>query len=126
MRATAVLLLAAPLLLAACAGPAREAAESQARLAGYVGMSETALVHELGAPRLRTVSGDHTRLAYVSDYSQWVSGSPFDPDPPELLGLQYHSVPPRHMIWFCETTFDIVGGKVAAAHQRGNYCSGAA
>jgi hypothetical protein len=30
------------------------------------------------------------------------------------------------MIWFCETTFDIVGGKVAAAHQRGNYCGGAA
>ncbi len=126
MRMTAAMLVAAPLLLAACASPAQQAAERQARLAGYVGMSETALVHSLGAPTDRKVSGEHTRLAYFKDYSEWVSGSPFDQDPPELVGLDYHSIPPRLLIWSCETTFDVVGGKVAAARQSGNYCGGAA
>jgi hypothetical protein len=125
MRVTA-LLLAAPLLLAACAGPAQLAAERQARLAGYVGMSEAALVYTLGPPADQTVSGDHVRLVYVKDYSEWVSASPFDQDPPELVGLDYHSVPPRLLTWSCETTFDLIGDRVTAAHQRGNYCGGAA
>jgi hypothetical protein len=126
MRVTAAMLLAAPLLLTACASPAQLAAERQARLAGYVGMSETALVHMLGAPADRKVNGDHTTLAYLKDYSEWMQASPFDQDPPELLGLDYNGLPPHLLVWSCETIFDIVGGKVAAAHQRGNYCGGAA
>lgn len=126
MRVVAAILLAALPLLAACASPAQLAAEREAHLAGYVGMSELALVRSLGTPTYRKISGDHTRLGYFTDYSEWVSGSPFDQNPPELLGLEYHSVPPRHLIWSCETIFDIVGGKVATAQQHGNYCGGAA
>lgn len=125
MRAIAAV-LAAPLLLAACAGPARDAAQRQARLDGYVGMSEAALTHQLGPPRSRQVSGDHTKLVYFRDYSEWVSGSPFDLDPPELLGLQYHAIAPVHLKWTCETSFDLAAGRVTAAHQHGTYCGGAA
>lgn len=126
MRNFVPVVLAVPLLLAACASPGQQAAERQARLARYVGMSEQALIAELGPPRQRQVRGDHESLAWVSDYSQWVAGSPFDPNPPELLGLQYHAIPPVHMVWYCETSFDIVAGKVSAARQRGNYCGGSA
>lgn len=126
MRVIAAMLLATPLLLAACASPDQLAAQREARLEGYVGISETALVRMLGTPVDRQVSGEHTTLAYFKDYSEWVQASPFNQDPPELLGLDYNGLPPRLLTWSCETTFDIVAGKVAAAHQRGNYCGGAA
>lgn len=126
MTARIAMMLAIPLLLAACASPAEIAAQRQARLDAYVGMSETALVHQLGPPASRQGEGAQSKLVYFTDYSQWWPGSPFDDEPPQLLGLQYHSIPPRLFIWSCETTFDIAAGKVVAAHQRGNYCGGAA
>ena len=126
MRVTAMLPVAAALLLAACASTAQQAAERQARLAGYVGMSEPALLHKFGAPADRRASGDHVTLVYLKQYREWVQASPFNQDPPELLGLDYNGLQPRLLVWSCRTTFDLVGGKVTAAYQRGTYCSGVA
>lgn len=112
----------AMLLLAGCAmsgGPG-----ASARLARYVGMSEAQLVGQLGAPAARSEQGGHLVLAYRHSYSEWVQASPFDQDPPELKGLDYNGLPPRLLTWGCETRFDIVGGRVAAARQQGNYCGG--
>ncbi|MBN8892849.1 MAG: hypothetical protein ABS99_10650 [Acetobacteraceae bacterium SCN 69-10] len=117
-----MMLLAAPLLLAACATSG--AAEANARLAAYVGMSEADLVRSVGAPTSTSASGEHKYLAYNRTKSEWEQASPFNRNPPQLLGLDYNGLPPRLLVWSCETTFDIVGGKVAGASQRGNYCAG--
>mgnify|MGYP001554869517 CR=1 FL=1 len=126
MRPLAAVLLTAPLLLAACASPAQLAAQRQARLAGYDGMSEAELVHTLGPPASETRAGDHTVMVYQHQYREWVQASPFNGTPPELLGLDYNGLPPILRVWSCDTTFELVGGKVAAAQQRGNYCGGTA
>jgi hypothetical protein len=109
-------------LLAGCAGPTP--AELDARLSGYVGLSEAQLVGRLGVPTARDTAGDHTTLAYSRGYQEWVQASPFNQDPPELLGLDYNGMPPRLLTWSCETRFSLVAGRVTAAHQQGNYCGG--
>lgn len=115
-------LLALVLLFAGCA--MQPAVTPEARLARYVGMTEAELVQRHGPPAAREQVGGHQVLVYRSGYSEWVQASPFDQDPPELKGLDYNGLPPRLLTWSCETRFDMEGGRVAAAHQRGNYCGG--
>lgn len=121
MRIPMAAVLAMGLVLSACAN--QGAAIRQARVVHYLGMSETDLLRERGAPTRTIESAGHRFLAYDRKLEEYV--------PPARLasasmfgfarGFGY-VYPARVITWACETTFEIVDGKVIAMTERGNYC----
>jgi len=121
-RPLLALLLAVPLLLAGCADYGR--AEREARMAAFVGVSETDLIRQLGVPTRTVDSGGHRFLAYVKSQVELVPATPFYGfGPGGFYPWGYGGGFPAHAVeWRCETTFELVDGKVFAWSQRGNYC----
>lgn len=120
MRAVPLVMLMPLLLMAGCAGtsaPAREA-----RFAAMVGDTEAELVQALGPPSFVDQAHRQRVLVWRRDYQEWVQASPFNQDPPELLGLDYNGMPPRLLRWSCQRQFTMVDGKAAAYRQSGNDC----
>lgn len=115
MRRSALLVLL--LLLSGCVvGPSRQQVLSQ-----YVGADEATLVQALGVPSRTFAAGDVKFLAYDERRTQVV------PPPPGPFGFGYgygwySPFPPTVVQYVCETTFEVVQGRVRSFTLRGNAC----
>ena len=103
-------------LLAGCASHALE--QRQAYLQTLVGRSEADVVRALGVPTrtfeaggVRFLAYDQSRLQVIPGYAPWGWG----------WGWGY-ATPPEVYQLTCETTFEILQGKVASFTLRGNAC----
>jgi hypothetical protein len=104
--------------LSACAvGPSR-----RELLAPLIGVSETELVSRMGVPN-RTYDVDGVKfLAYVERREEVIPGvAPFPAWGPWYYGY-YGGLPPEVILRRCETTFELVGGRVRTFTLRGNAC----
>lgn len=107
-------------LLAACT----PAFDRPAFLAGFVGQPDTEVVRRLGVPSRTYEAGGHQFLAYAEHRSEVLSTGTsfggfggfgfFGPS----LGFSSSEVIDRG----CETTFEVVSGRVATWSLRGNAC----
>lgn len=106
------------LVVAACADPAA-IARHQARLNAHIGQTETDLVRELGVPTRSFEADGHRFLSYVATHLDiWPGG------PVYRFGRFGYGggFPPQIVQWRCDTTFELMGGRVIAWKQRGNNC----
>jgi hypothetical protein len=121
MRPIFALILALPLL----GGCVDQLAARQAELAPLVGRSEADLVRQLGVPSRSFEAEGHRFLAYSERRVDIVPGfAPFY-GPPGFYGGVYagsFAFGPEVVERGCETTFEIVEGKVASFSLRGNAC----
>jgi hypothetical protein len=117
MRRCLILLL----LLSGCANLAEMRAERDAQLASFIGQSEADLVRALGVPSRQFDADGHRFLAYVERRVELVPGSiPFRP---YRFGYGYGpGFPPQAIERSCETTFEVVTGKVLSYAIRGDAC----
>ena len=117
MRRAGLLLLLA--LLPACAvRPTR-----QQLLAPLVGVSETELVQRMGVPNRSFESGGIKFLAYDERrFDVLPRVGPFPGWGPWPYGYYSYGLPPEVLERSCETTFEIVGGRVRSFSLRGNDC----
>lgn len=115
------LVLITLLLLACCSNrPQREAV-----LNGMIGMPEADLVRQWGVPSRTLETGGRRFLAYREERTSLVGGGP-------AFGAGYWGWPggwrwsgawPASVVeWVCETTFEVVDGRIATWSLRGNAC----
>jgi hypothetical protein len=121
MRRFAVV-LAIPLgCLSGCAtGPSPSRV---ATLNSFIGKPEDALLRSFGVPNASYTTGDRTFLAFDEGGSSVIAGMP---PPFNWYGWPwygYAAIPPVLIENGCETSFEIVAGKVASWTLRGNDCS---
>ena len=104
------------LLLAGCVvGPTRAQVMAQ-----YVGADEATLVQALGVPSRTFTTGDVKFLAYDERRTAIL---PPPPGPFWGWGYGWYSPFPASVVQYsCETTFEIVGGRVRTFNLRGNDC----
>ena len=117
-RSLVALLVGTMVATAACTpspSPQRVAA-----MQALVGRSETDLVHVMGVPTRSFEAEGHLYLAYDQRRLVLLSPAPG----PGWWGPPYvwQSAPSYAYETGCETTFDVVGGKVAAFSLRGPDC----
>ncbi len=129
-----------PLVAVLALGGCATEAQINAQLARHLGESETDLVREMGVPTRHLDSGGHRFLAYVEGYQEIY--------PPPDAGWGYPgwgggwggggfggwgwggwagpwggwAGPSDVVSYGCETTFEIVGGRVASFARHGNGC----
>ncbi len=133
MKRTTILLAATALLLSACASHSLE--RRQALLAPLVGQSEADLVRQLGVPSRTLETDGHRFLAYTERRAEVIpaaSGFVGAPFPFRGFGgfggfggfddFEGTSFPPALIQHVCETTFEIVAGRVAGFSLRGDDC----
>ncbi len=127
MKRTAILLAAAALLLSGCASHSLE--RRQALLAPLVGQSEADLVRQVGVPSRTLETDGHRFLAYTERRAEVIpaaSGFVGAPFPFRGFGgfddFEGTSFPPALIQHVCETTFEIVAGRVAGFSLRGDDC----
>ncbi len=113
-------------LLAGCAsglaGCANGLAEREAFLRTLVGMNEADLVRTLGVPTRTAEAEGHRFLAYRESRVDIVPGAPMG-FWAWHGGLAYGGgLPPEVVQRTCETTFEVVDGRVAGCTLRGNAC----
>ena len=118
-----VLPLVGILALTACAGgPDRSAV-----LNGLVGQDEAVVVGTLGVPSRVLETGGHRFLAYDEEHSSQIvggagffgaAGSPYGSG----FGLGFAAIPAEIVRYGCETTLDVVGGRLVKWVRRGNAC----
>ncbi len=109
------------LLLTGCASFGDARAEREAQLTGFIGQSEADLVRTLGVPSRQFEADGHRFLAYVDRRVELVPGSMLWR--PYRYGFGYGPVfPPQAIEQSCETTFEVVGGKVTSFALRGRGC----
>ena len=107
-------------ILVLLAGCADLLAQRRAFLDTLVGKSEEEVVRTLGVPTRSVDSNGHRFLAYTESRVDIV---PTGPVMPWGWGWQYGGgFPPQVVQRVCETTFEIVGGRVASYTLRGNAC----
>jgi hypothetical protein len=115
------LLVAAVLLVVG--GCADALAERQAYLNTLVGRTEEDLVHTIGVPSRAFEVDGHRFLAYTESRVDIVPGPSLSPSPWAWNGWAYGGGwPPQVVQLVCETTFEIVAGRVASYTLRGNAC----
>jgi len=106
--------------LAACAMPNR-LAEREAMLGSFIGQSEADVVRDLGVPSRVFEADGHRFLAYLERRVEYVPG--YTPFRPYRYGFGYGpGFPPDIIQRSCETTFEVVNGKVFSFALRGNAC----
>jgi hypothetical protein len=115
MRGTALLLLDG--LLGGCAN---QLAERQAYLNQFIGQPESAVVQAMGVPSRSFATAGVTYLAYNEHRIDFVPGTPLYA--PFYLGGYGGGFPPQIVQMDCETTFQVVDGKITAYTLRGNAC----
>ena len=121
MRRFWILLMALP-LLAACVSLADLRAEREAQLGSFIGQAEADLVRAFGVPSRQFESDGRRFLAYIERRVDFVPG--YMPFSPYRYGFGYGpGLPPQAIERSCETTFEIVAGKVFGYSFRGNACS---
>ena len=121
MKTTVVIAL---LGLAACSGGFDRAAY----LNTLVGQDETALVRQLGVPSRVFDTPGHHFLAYRQQRVDYIPGGPFfGGGYGRGFGYGYGGLgfgfPPEIVERQCETTFDVVGGRVQSWALRGDACN---
>ena len=118
------IVLAAALLLAGCSTQPRR----EAYLNTLVGVSDTELVHQLGVPSRTVETPGHKFLAYreehISSFGGGI-GSPFLYGGGLYgVGFGYFGGFPQDVVQYvCDTTFDVVDGRVTNWSLRGNGCT---
>jgi hypothetical protein len=112
-------ILVALLLLSACADGL---AARKASLAPLVGQSEADLVRALGVPTRSFESGGHRFLEYEARDVSIIPGLPGHGFGPWGSWGYYGAMPPQVVERVCDTTFDLVNGRVASFTLRGNAC----
>lgn len=115
MRCAALLPLVA--LLGACTN---QLAQRQAYLNQFVGQPEAALVQAMGVPSRSFETGGVTYLAYSEQRTSFLPGAPSYA--PFYFGGYGGAFPPQIVQLDCETTFQIVDGKITTYTLRGNAC----
>jgi hypothetical protein len=126
-RPIVVVLLGMLALMPVLAGCAYDPAARAARLQPFIGQPVAVLVASLGVPS-RTYEVDGIQfLAYTErrvDYLPGVPGYapgfgwPYGP----YGGYVYGGLPPQVVEYICETTFQVVQGRVQSFTLRGNAC----
>ena len=114
------------LLLALSAAACSTGVDRRAYLNTLVGAPEAEVVRQLGVPSRSFSSGGHTYLAYTEARDTYYGGGPF------LFGgfgggyygpgFGYTAFAPTVVQRVCETTFDVVDGRVVTWSLRGNAC----
>lgn len=115
--------LALCLLLAACA----PGIDRRAYLNTLVGQPEIDAVRQLGVPGRTYDTNGHRFLAYIDQRTTYVAGGPFlfggyYGGPFGRPGFGYAAFPQESVVRACETTLEIVDGRVANWSLRGNGC----
>lgn len=113
MRHFALLLVAAAALAGCATGPSR-----QEFLASLVGRPESDAIRALGVPTQVVEANGHRFLGYQDSGVGYVPTAPFGPFG---YGFGYYPVGVP-VVRTCETTLEIVGGRVASWTLRGNAC----
>lgn len=121
------------LLLTALAISACSTAPDRATvLNGLIGQDETAAVHALGVPSRTYDTPGHHFLAYAEDNLDYIPGGPFfggygfGPGYGYGFGgLGFSTFPDVVIDRRCETTLDVVAGRVQSWSLRGNACGSA-
>jgi hypothetical protein len=113
--------LVAGLLVPLLAGCADRLAERRAYLATLVGTSEADLVRTLGVPTRTVEAEGHRFLAYTESREELIPGGPMGPWG-WRGGWAYGGVPAEVVQRVCETTFEVIDGRVRGFTLRGNAC----
>jgi hypothetical protein len=115
-------LLAAAIVLALLAGCANNTLQQRiAYLNQFVGVSEQDLVRVLGVPTRSFETGGHLFLAYVDRRIDIIPGPPVW-GPWGFNNFYPGAFPSQVIEQSCETTFDLVDGRVQSFTLRGNAC----
>lgn len=117
MRTPAILLA---LLLGACT----PGLDRRAYLNTLIGQTETEAVHQLGVPTRSFESGGHRFLAFLEEREDYLAGGPFFFGA-GIYGPRYGYgaiFPTQVRDRSCETTLDVVSGRVVTWSLRGNAC----
>ena len=115
MRCAAVLLLV--VLLGGCTNVL---AERQAYLNQFIGQPESALVQAMGVPSRSFTTAGVTYLAYNEHRIDFIPGTPMYG--PFYWGGYGGGFPPQIVQLDCETTFQVVDGRISTYTLRGNAC----
>lgn len=111
----AVLMLLTGLL----AGCVNQLAAREAYLSKFVGQPDSAVVQAMGVPTRTYETGGVKYLAYDEHRVDLIPATPTYG--PYYLGW-YNAFPPQVIQLDCETTFEVVEGKVRSFNLRGNAC----
>src|SRR4051794_3272161 len=95
-------------------------AARQAQLNTLIGRPEVELVQVMGVPTQTFETGGVRFLSYQQQQTQVIPASPWYYYGP-MPGF-YGGFPPQMVTWACDTTFQIVEGRVASYTLRGNGC----
>ena len=112
MRMIGLVTLAAVTLAGCDTGPSR-----QEFLASLVGRPESDAIRLLGAPTHLIEANGHRFLAYQDAGVGYLPAAPFGP-----FGYGYYYPVGIPVVRTCETTLEVVGGRVASWTLRGNAC----
>jgi hypothetical protein len=115
MRCAALLLVVG--LLGGCAN---QLAERQAYLNQFIGHPESAVVQAMGVPSRSFETAGVTYLAYSEHRIDFIPGTPLYA--PFYMGGYGGGFPPQIVQLDCETTFQVVDGKISSYVLRGNAC----
>lgn len=112
-------------VLLALAGCGNRIAEREALAGQYLGATEAELVRSAGVPARAVEAGGRRFLVYEERRLDVLPG-PIMPGPwgfgRPYYGYGYGGMAPQAVEWLCETTFEVVGGKVSGFSLRGNAC----
>ena len=115
MRRVLMLLLAG--LVAGCGN---QLAAREAYLKQFIGQPDSAVVQSMGVPTRSYETEGVKYLAYDERHVDIVPGTPTYG--PWFYGGYGGGFPPQVVEWKCETTFQVVDGKVTTFTLRGNAC----
>ncbi len=115
MHKLGLLILAAATLAGCDTGPSR-----QEFLASLVGRPESDAIRLLGAPTHLIEANGHRFLAYQDSGVGYVPTAPFGPFGP--FGFGYYAPVAYPVVRTCDTTLEVVAGRVASWTLRGNAC----
>lgn len=115
MRSAALLLLVG--LFGGCAN---QLAERQAYLNQFIGQPVSAVVQAMGVPSRSFETAGVTYLAYNEHRIDFIPGTPLYA--PFYFGAYGGGFPPQIVQMDCETTFQVIDGKISTYVLRGNAC----
>jgi len=109
------------LLVGLLGGCVNQLAERRAYLNQFIGQPESAVVQAMGVPSRSFQTAGVTYLAYNEHRIDFIPGTPtFSPF---FFGGAYGGgFPPQIVQLDCETTFQVVDGKISTYTLRGNAC----
>lgn len=107
------------LLMGLLGGCANQLAARQAYLSQFIGQPDSAVVQAMGVPTRTYETGGVKYIAYNEHRIDVIPAGPTYA--PYFMGW-YNAFPPQVIEFTCETTFEVVDGKVRSFNLRGNAC----